>query len=89
MWLGDVTIDRFTKTTFLNLVNFGQNLGSTSMVLIMNREHTQKGKVRFVSYKLVFNAKFFRLIPETFQSFGCAQTEQEEYAGAYGRRASK
>jgi hypothetical protein len=27
----------------MNLVNFGQNLGATNMVLIMNREHTQKG----------------------------------------------
>jgi hypothetical protein len=43
IWLGDVTIEKFTKTTFLNLVNFGQNLGATMMVLIMNREHTQKG----------------------------------------------
>jgi len=42
VWMGDVTIDKFTKTTFLNLVNFGQNLGATNMVLIMNREHTQK-----------------------------------------------
>ena len=43
VWMGDVTIDKFTKTTFLNLVNFAQNLGATNMVLIMNREHTQKG----------------------------------------------
>jgi hypothetical protein len=40
VWLGDVTIDKFTKTTFLNLVNFGLNLGANLMVLIMNREHT-------------------------------------------------
>jgi hypothetical protein len=42
VWMGDVTIDKFTKTTFLNLVNFAQNLGATNMVLIMNREHAQK-----------------------------------------------
>jgi len=42
VWMGDVTIDKFTKTTFLNLVNFAQNLGATNMVLIINREHTQK-----------------------------------------------
>ena len=40
VWLGDVPLDRFSKTTFLNLVNFGQNLGATMMVIIMNREHT-------------------------------------------------
>jgi hypothetical protein len=43
VWMGDVMIDKFTKTTFMNLVNFGQNLGATNMVLIMDREHTQKG----------------------------------------------
>ena len=36
-----------------------------------------------------FNAFFFRSIPETFQGFGCAQTEQEEYARAYGWRAPR
>lgn len=42
VWMGDVMIDRFTKTTFLNLVSFAENQGSTQMVLLCNREHPQK-----------------------------------------------
>lgn len=34
VWLGDVTIDKFNKSTFLNLVNFAEENGATSMVLI-------------------------------------------------------
>ena len=86
IWLGDVTVDKFTKTTFLNLVSFGQNLGATMMVLVMNREHTQKGII-MISTKLISDLLtfFYRLIPETFQGFGCSQTKQEKYAGAHGR----
>jgi hypothetical protein len=40
--MGEVTIDRFTRTTYLNLVNFAENQGAKQMVLICNREHTQK-----------------------------------------------
>ena len=87
IWLGDVTIEKFTKTTFLNLVNFGQNLGATTMVLIMNREHTQKG-IKILSLLLLIN-DIYRSIPETFQGFGCPQTKQEKHAGAYGRRAPR
>jgi len=42
VWLGDVTIDKFTKTTFLNLVNFAEKAGSTKMILVQNRDHVQK-----------------------------------------------
>ena len=42
VWMGEVTIDRFTRTTYLNLVNFAENQGAKQMVLICNREHTQK-----------------------------------------------
>lgn len=42
VWMGDVTIDRFTKTTFLNLVSFAENQGAKQMVLLCNREHPQK-----------------------------------------------
>ena len=40
--MGDVTIDRFTKTTFLNLVSFAENQGAKQMILLCNREHPQK-----------------------------------------------
>jgi len=34
VWLGDVTIDKFNKSTFLNLVNFAEENGAEKMVLI-------------------------------------------------------
>jgi hypothetical protein len=44
VWMGDVPLDRFTKTTFLNLVNFAENAGAKHMILTINREHEQKDK---------------------------------------------
>ena len=44
VWLGDVAIEKFTKTTFLNLVNFAEKTGAKEVVLVMYREHQQKGK---------------------------------------------
>jgi hypothetical protein len=44
VWMGDVPLDRFTKTTFLNLVNFAENAGAKQMILTINREHNQKDK---------------------------------------------
>lgn len=43
VWLGDVTIDKFNKSTFLNLVNFATEHGALKMVLIQSRDHCQKG----------------------------------------------
>jgi hypothetical protein len=37
--LGNVTIDRFTKSTFLNLVAFAEKSGAKQMVLVLKREH--------------------------------------------------
>jgi hypothetical protein len=34
VWLGDVSIDKVTKSTFLNIVSFAQNCGATEMVLV-------------------------------------------------------
>ncbi len=45
VWLGDVSIEKFTKTTLMNLVSFAEKAGSTKMVLVMDREHPQKGKI--------------------------------------------
>lgn len=44
VWLGDVNIDKFTKTTYLNLVNFAEKALCNKMVLVMDRDHRQKGK---------------------------------------------
>lgn len=46
VWLGDVTIDKFNKSTFLNLVNFAENNGANKMVLVQNRDHVQKDLFR-------------------------------------------
>jgi hypothetical protein len=46
VWLGDITIDKFNKSTFMNLANFAENNGATSMVLIQNRDHCQKDQFR-------------------------------------------
>jgi len=34
VWLGDVTIDKLTKSTFMNLANFADERGATKMVMI-------------------------------------------------------
>jgi hypothetical protein len=34
VWMGDLSIDKFTKTTFLNLVNFAEKTGSQQLILI-------------------------------------------------------
>jgi len=39
VWLGDLPLEKFTKTTFLNLTNFAEKLNCKQVVLIMNREH--------------------------------------------------
>lgn len=39
VWLGDVTIDKFTKSIFLNLVAFAEKTGASKMILIKNRDH--------------------------------------------------
>lgn len=44
VWLGDITIERFTKTTFLNLTNFAEREGATQIMLIQPRDHVQKAQ---------------------------------------------
>jgi len=39
VWLGDITIDKFTKTTFLNIVQFAETAGASSLVIVQNRDH--------------------------------------------------
>jgi len=44
--LGDITIDKFTKSTFMNLVDFCEKLNATQMILVQNRDHVQKEEFR-------------------------------------------
>jgi hypothetical protein len=42
--LGDATTDKFTKSNFMNLAAFAEKSEATEMVLMINRDHPQKGK---------------------------------------------
>jgi len=42
IWLGDITINKFTKSTFMNLANFAESKGAKSMVFVLLRDHCQK-----------------------------------------------
>lgn len=44
VWLGDSTIDKFTKSTYLNLAELAQKKGAKKLVLVQNRDHVDKGK---------------------------------------------
>lgn len=44
VWLGDLSIEKFTKTTFLNLVNFAEKANCNKLILVQDRDHRQKGK---------------------------------------------
>jgi hypothetical protein len=46
VWLGDVTLDKFTKSTFLNLVSFAEKEGAVKMILVQNRDHVQKDQFK-------------------------------------------
>jgi len=39
VWLGDITINKFTKSTFMNLADFAESKSATSMVLVQVRDH--------------------------------------------------
>lgn len=42
VWLGDINIEKFTKTTFMNLVNFGEKANCKKIIFVQNRDHAQK-----------------------------------------------
>jgi len=42
IWLGDITIDKFTKSTFMNLADFAESKDATSLVFVQMRDHSQK-----------------------------------------------
>jgi len=46
VWLGDITIDKFNKSAFMNLANFAESNGASSMVLVQTRDHCQKDQFR-------------------------------------------
>jgi hypothetical protein len=62
VWLGDITIERFTKTTFLNLANFAENTGAKQMVLITMRDHAQKSKLTAKIIRLAQFQKLFKVL---------------------------
>jgi len=42
VWLGDITVDKLTKSTFMNLATFAEEKGALVMVMIQTRDHCQK-----------------------------------------------
>ena len=39
VWLADITLECFTKTTFLSLTNFAEAQGAEKVVLVQFRDH--------------------------------------------------
>jgi hypothetical protein len=77
VWLGDITVDRFTKTTFLNLANFAESNGAKQMVLIQFRDHVQKGNILF----LIISSP----IPEAIQGPRRRARQQAGHERAHGQ----
>jgi len=44
--LGSATVDKFTKSTFMNLASFAEKSGAKQIVLVQKREHEQKDQFR-------------------------------------------
>lgn len=44
VWLGDLAIESFTRTALLNLTSFAERQGAREIVLVLHRDHFQKGK---------------------------------------------
>jgi hypothetical protein len=78
IWLGDVTIEKFTKTTFLNLADFAEKSKAKQMVLVLSRDHAQKGMYTYALYillkypnlNIIYGSNThlkYRPVPETLQ----------------------
>jgi len=52
VWLGDLNIDKFTKSTLLNLVDFAEKAGCNKLFLVIDRDHPQKDQFQKV-FKVV------------------------------------
>jgi len=42
VWIGEVTMDKFTKSTFMNLVLFAEKHSAEKIMLVQVRNHPQK-----------------------------------------------
>lgn len=43
VFLGEAKIDKFTKSTYLNMANLAQKQGAECLIFIQERDHSQKG----------------------------------------------
>jgi len=62
VWLGDLNIDKFTKSTLLNLVDFAEKAGCNKLFLVMDRDHPQKGKRILLTRGLDQFQKVFKVV---------------------------
>lgn len=46
VWLGDTDIAYFTKSTFMNLCDFAEETGASSVTFLIFRQHRQKAQYR-------------------------------------------
>jgi len=46
VWMGEVSTSKFTKSTFMNLVDFAESNQASEVVLVQNREHPEKSKFK-------------------------------------------
>mmetsp|Transcript_21158 Transcript_21158/g.15481 ORF Transcript_21158/g.15481 Transcript_21158/m.15481 type:complete len:130 (-) Transcript_21158:313-702(-) len=46
VWMGEVPISKFTKSTFMNIVAFAEQHQAKEVVLILNKEHPQKSQFK-------------------------------------------
>lgn len=44
--MADTEFQLFSKSTFMNLCNFAEDKGATSIILILDKEHNQKKEYR-------------------------------------------
>jgi hypothetical protein len=41
--MGALGMEKFNKSTFMNIATYAENNGAKSLILIQDRDHTQKG----------------------------------------------
>ena len=60
--LGEASIDKLTKSTFLNLVDFAEKASAIELVLVLTRDHPQKGNFIFFKTLLEDYKNLFKTI---------------------------
>ena len=60
IWMDEVTIDKFTKSTFMNVAGFAEENGAKELVLVQKRDHPQKGTFQLLC-SLFYIDQFKRL----------------------------